>query len=316
MNRKRASRQDLNVLDQVLEKTYEKNKVQEKNCAVDDLIRKLYMIVLHLKLSHTNTFSNHSGSADLVEYLEISMRRIEGKTTLINMDLVVVLLYNCLKVMVGFNDIHESILQPLDKLYSFFKMTNPGKLYSWHVLQFFFVIKIVIFQEDVDKQIKMSEVDSKVKMNGVDSKVKMNESDLKVKMREGDLKDALEVSSFVEKFSDFLNMNMDETIVSLNELTRNIIRHKVASLSTIIGVKLGINRFSKNFLEVMHDSPFNNDIQTIKLCFELFESREYEKIENLLPTILSASATKNVKQREVLVAMCSILTGLFLENRS
>jgi hypothetical protein len=51
---------------------------------------------------------------------------------------------------------------------------------------------------------------------------------------------------------------------------RNILRHRVASLATIIGVKLGIENFSLDFLHLMHDSPFNNDIQTIKLCFELF----------------------------------------------
>lgn len=105
---------------------------------------------------------------------------------------------------------------------------------------------------------------------------------------------------------------MDETVVSLNEITRNIIRHKVASLSTIIGMKLGITRFSKDFLEIMHDSPFNNDVQTIKLCFELFEFREFEKIVNLLQTVLSVPATKSLKMREVLIAMCSILIGLYL----
>ena len=108
---------------------------------------------------------------------------------------------------------------------------------------------------------------------------------------------------------------MDEIIVGLNDITRNIIRHKVASLSTIIGVKLGIRRFSKDFLEIMHDSSFNNDVQTIKLCFELFEFREYEKIENLLQTVLSVPATKKLKMREVLVAMCSILISLYLEHR-
>lgn len=32
--------------------------------------------------------------------------------------------------------------------------------------------------------------------------------------------------------------------------------------------------------------------------------------------VLSAPATNKVKQKQVLVAMCSILTGLYLENRS
>lgn len=109
-----------------------------------------------------------------------------------------------------------------------------------------------------------------------------------------------------------MNINLDEAVVELTEITRNIVRHKVASLSTLIGLKLGIDRFSKDFLEIMHDSPFNNDIQTIKLCFELFEFREFEKLEYLLETVLSVPATKNLKQREALVAMCAIFTGLYL----
>jgi hypothetical protein len=37
-----------------------------------------------------------------------------------------------------------------------------------------------------------------------------------------------------------------------------------------MGMKLGLPQFTLNFLELMHDGPFNNDAQTIKLCFELF----------------------------------------------
>ena len=58
----------------------------------------------------------------------------------------------------------------------------------------------------------------------------------------------MEKSELDEKFSSFLNINLDETVVELSEITRNIIRHKVASLSTLIGLKLGIDRFSKDFL--------------------------------------------------------------------
>ncbi len=70
-----------------------------------------------------------------------------------------------------------------------------------------------------------------------------------------------------EKFSIFLCVNLDETLVSLDEVARSVIRHRVASLATVIGFKFGLDRFSLLFLELMHDSPFNNDIQTIKLCF-------------------------------------------------
>lgn len=56
-------------------------------------------------------------------------------------------------------------------------------------------------------------------------------------------------------------------------MTRNIIRHRVASVATLMGMKLGLPQFTLNFLELMHDGPFNNDAQTIKLCFELFEAR-------------------------------------------
>lgn len=111
------------------------------------------MIVLHLKLSHTNTYSDDL-PARLTEYLDLAIRRVEGKTQLIDIETVVVLFYNCLKVIVGLNEIESPILYSLDKLYAIFRMKNPGKLYSWHVLQFFFVIKIVIFEENIQNPVK------------------------------------------------------------------------------------------------------------------------------------------------------------------
>ena len=73
-----------------------------------------------------------------------------------------------------------------------------------------------------------------------------------------------------EKLSIWTSVSLDETSLALEEATRNIIRHKVASLATVIGTKLGLPNFCLNFLELMHDGPFNNEAQTIKLCFELF----------------------------------------------
>lgn len=82
----------------------------------------------------------------------------------------------------------------------------------------------------------------------------------------------------------------------------------------MIGFKLKVDKFSQHFLEIMHDSSFNNDIQTIKLCFELFESREYSKLPNLLQAVLATSAQKCLKEREMLIVMCGIFTGLHQKN--
>lgn len=95
-------------------------------------------------------------------------------------------------------------------------MSNSRRNYSWHIFHMFFIIKIIIFRQKME----IEEVD------------KIEEK----------------LSEFAEKFSVFLNINLDEIVVNLHELTRNIIRHKVASLCTIIGIKLGIIRFSKDFL--------------------------------------------------------------------
>ena len=128
-------------------------------------------------------------------------------------------------------------------MYKIFHLTNPGEAYQKNILQLFFIIKLVIFS---DEELK-----------------RRNESQEK---KEGN-------DTLFEKFSVYLNINLDETVVELSEITRNIIRHKVASLATLITLKLGIDRFSKDFLEIMYDSPFNNEVQSIKLCFELFEVR-------------------------------------------
>lgn len=118
--------------------------------------------------------------------------------------------------MLGFNELNNTLTDKLDELYRLFNMKSIKKSYSWHILQMFFIIKIIIFKQKEDRE----------------EKDKIEEK----------------LSEFSEKFSVFLNMNLDEIIVGLNDITRNIIRHKVASLSTIIGIKLGIRRFSKDFL--------------------------------------------------------------------
>ena len=96
--RRREIRKDLEVLDSMLEKTSLKNTDEQ----ITSLLHKLYKIVLHLKLSHTNTYSDDL-SAHLMEYLDLAIRRVEGKTELIDMETAVVLFYNCLKVIVGLN---------------------------------------------------------------------------------------------------------------------------------------------------------------------------------------------------------------------
>jgi len=51
-----------------------------------------------------------------------------------------------------------------------------------------------------------------------------------------------------EKFSTWSSVNLDETMLGLDEVARNVIRHRVASLSTVIGMKLNLSRFCLNFL--------------------------------------------------------------------
>lgn len=62
----------------------------------------------------------------------------------------------------------------------------------------------------------------------------------------------------VSKFANWTVLNLEETVLALEEARRNVIRHRVASLATVIGMKLGLPRFCLNFLELMHDSSFNN----------------------------------------------------------
>ncbi len=76
--------------------------------------------------------------------------------------------------------------------------------------------------------------------------------------------------ALAERLSTWVSINMEEVCLAVEEVSRNIIRHRVASVATLIGMKLGLPQFTLNFLELMHDGPFNNDAQTIKLCFELF----------------------------------------------
>jgi hypothetical protein len=55
--------------------------------------------------------------------------------------------------MLGFNELDSTLVEKLKVLYRLFKMENVDRSYSWHILQMFFLIKIVIFwkKEEVEE---------------------------------------------------------------------------------------------------------------------------------------------------------------------
>lgn len=73
-------------------------------------------------------------------------------------------------------------------------------------------------------------------------------------------------------------------------------------------------RVTKTFVEKVYDSPFNHEVQTIKLCFELFNSEEFEKLSQLADNVLSSEGCKHLHARQILIVMCSIFKGVVMEN--
>ena len=63
------------------------------------------------------------------------------------------------------------------------------------------------------------------------------------------------------------------------------------------------SRTTKTFVEKVYDSPFNHEIQTIKLCFELFNSEDFEKLAQLSENVLSSEACKKLRARQILIVM-------------
>lgn len=100
-----------------------------------------------MKLHNSNLFFNDLHDQTL-EYLELCIKAISGvEQTLINVDTVVVLLYNCLKIMLGFNELSQALIERLESLYKLFSIKNSNRGYPWHILQMFFIIKIMIFKK-------------------------------------------------------------------------------------------------------------------------------------------------------------------------
>lgn len=127
----------------------------------------------------------------------------------------------------------------LIKMYETFRLTTVNK-YQEHLLHLFFIIKGLIGR--------------------------------KGQALEGTLEDLEEEEPVIdrgvaEKLSIWTSVSLDEISLGLEEATRSIIRHRIPSLATVIGMKLSLPRFCLNFLEQMNDSPFNDEAQTIKLCF-------------------------------------------------
>lgn len=96
---------------------------------------------------------------------------------------------------------------------------------------------------------------------------------------------------------------------------KSIISYRVASLLSVISSRFNIKNLTRFFVEKMYDSPFNHDIQTIKLCIEMFNASEFIKIDQLAKLVVSSMNSSKLLEREVLIAMCSIFKGVILENR-
>lgn len=54
--------------------------------------------------------------------------------------------------MLGVNELDVVVERKLEELYRIFKMENARRGYSWHILQLFFIIKIVIFSEKSEQE--------------------------------------------------------------------------------------------------------------------------------------------------------------------
>lgn len=73
-------------------------------------------------------------------------------------ELVIVYLYNVLKMLLGYTVIPHKIISNLERFYKLFKLKNPGKNYSIHILQIFFIIKILIFKSGEEQQNTIDEL--------------------------------------------------------------------------------------------------------------------------------------------------------------
>lgn len=83
---------------------------------------------------------------------------------------------------------------------------------------------------------------------------------------------------------------------------------------SFLSLRYRMTNVTKEYIERIYDSPFNDDIQTIKLCFELFNSEEFEKLYQLAESVLSSEACKQLKERQILIVMCSIFKGVVMQN--
>lgn len=101
----------------------------------------------------------------------------------------------------------------------------------------------------------------------------------------------------------------------LDIVVKSIVSYRTSSLLSVICSRLNIRNLTRFFVEKMYDSPFNHDIQTIKLCIEMFNAAEFIKIDQLAKLVVSSPNSSKLVEREVLIAMCSIFKGIILENR-
>ena len=84
------------------------------------LCEKLRMICVHLKIHAFSAHEHHDFSQILNWYIENACFKLTNENTLLNYDTIIVMLYNCIKIMLGLEKIPLKTQNELKKLYSIF----------------------------------------------------------------------------------------------------------------------------------------------------------------------------------------------------
>lgn len=92
----------------------------------------------------------------------------------------------------------------------------------------------------------------------------------------------------------YCNVNFTSTIHKLDIVVKSIMSYRTASLLSVISSRLNIRNLTKVFVEKLYDSPFNHDIQTIKLCIEMFNASEFIKLDQLAKLVVSSPSSSKL----------------------
>ncbi|CAD8142331.1 unnamed protein product [Paramecium pentaurelia] len=240
----------------------------------------------------------------LIQILSILDRNIykyfEQLNSLINNDLMqifqdsqlrITIIYSLAKIVFPKLDSNEKLpeehIKILSILISHDKINKIPNFESW--LQFFeFLLFFMLSEINLKKE--------HIFQKNLEDKIKKEHPDI----------------PFIDQLWYYVAVNFTQQNIKLNQSLKKLISHNVYSLINIYCVRYNKYQLMNQILEDLLITPFEDDVLRMNMCIILFNTDDYNKLHQMIQSLLASEQIKDHEFRPVIISMCVMFTGIYL----